>query len=344
MKKGSDAIRNFLADRYSKKDYLEVISQFEKDDSFEELKAYLEKYWEEEQHSNPVIQSEDPQILLKIQQQILKQTMKKHQGTSRKLMLYFSKIAAVLIIPVLLAGIYFYIQWQKKDLQEEVYAEIYCPPGTRSRFNLPDGSTGWLNSDSYLKYPVRFQGNRTVELSGEAFFNVAKNRNSPFRVHAEGLQVEALGTQFNVMAYPDWPRTEVSLEEGSVKVSKAGTNLNEILVPNQRLVFSRAGGTVAVNSGDTGYFTSWKDGYLVFRNVPLEEVAVRLSRWYNSEITILDSRLKSVPFRATFRNESLERVLSLLAISTPISYQINESITNKDGTYEKQKVTIRSKN
>lgn len=343
MKEEFEAIKNFLDNCYSKEDYLSVISQFGKDDSFEELKGYLEKYWEEEKQ-NTLPAKNYQALCLKVQQQILKQEMQHRGNRKGKLVHLLSRIAAVLIVPVLLAGIYFYVEWRKMDSQKEVYAEIYCPPGTRSRFNLPDGSTGWLNSDSYLKYPVRFSDNREVELNGEAFFNVAKKRYSPFNVHAGGIRVEALGTHFNVMAYPDCERVEVSLEEGSVKVTKPETNLNEILVPDQRLVFSKSVSKVAINSGDTDYFTSWKDGFLVFRNVPMREVAARLSRWYNSEIIIEDDVLKEVPFRATFKNESLERVLSLLAISTPISYQLIESKPLNNGTYERQKVKITAKN
>jgi ferric-dicitrate binding protein FerR (iron transport regulator) len=343
VKEEFEAIKNFLDNRYSKEDYLTVISQFEHDDEFEKLKDYLERYWKEGKENIPP--DENYQALyLKIQQQILKQELQHRGSRNRKLVHYLSRIAAILIVPVFLAGLYFYAQWRKIDSQKEVYAEIYCPPGTRSRFNLPDGSSGWLNSDSYLKYPVWFINNREVELNGEAFFDVVKKKYSPFRVHTGGIQVEALGTHFNVMAYPDCERVEVSLEEGSVKVTKPETNLNEILIPDQRLVFSKSENKVAINSGDTDYFTSWKDGFLVFRNVPMREVAARLSRWYNSEIIIEDDKLKEVPFRATFKNESLERVLSLLAISTPISYQLIESKPLKDGTYEKQKVRIMAKN
>jgi transmembrane sensor len=339
VKQGFEAIKNFLDNRYSKEDYLNVISQFEKDDSFEELKDYLEKYWEEEEEG--ILPTKNYQAFcLKVQQRILKQELQRRGSRDGKLVHFLSRIAAVLIIPVFLAALYFYAGWRKMDSQKEVYAEIYCPPGTRSRFNLPDGSSGWLNSDSYLKYPVRFNENRQVELNGEAFFDVAKKKNSPFSVLAEGIRIEALGTEFNVMAYPGCPRIEVSLEEGSVKVTRSGTDLKQTLVPDQRLVFSKSESKVVINTGDNSYFTSWKDGYLVFRNVSLQEVADRLARWYNSEIIIEDDMLKEVPFRATFRNESLERVLSLLAISTPISYQIIESKSINDHTYERQKVRI----
>ncbi|MEL7585913.1 MAG: FecR domain-containing protein [Prolixibacteraceae bacterium] len=334
------AIRNFLDNRYSKDDYLQVISQFEEDETFGGLKSYLIG---QEWHSvsDQALPEEKYQVLrMQVLQQILKQESGYHRRGISRFAPLIGRVAAILILPLFLATLYFYVQWQKIDSQQDVYAEIYCPPGTRSRFNLPDGSAGWLNSDSHLKYPVRFTGNRQVELSGEAFFDVAENKHSPFTVKAEGINVEALGTEFNVMAYPDCSRIEVSLEEGSVKVSRPETDLNEILIPDQRLVFSKTANKVTVHSGDNNYFTSWKDGYLVFRNVPLGEVAMRLSRWYNSEITVADDTLKNMPYRATFRNESLERVLSLLSMSANISYSITELKTNNDGTYEKQKVML----
>lgn len=343
VKKRFESIQKFLDDLYSKEDYLKVISQFEKDNEFEELKNYFKDHWDTvDDHTIP---DEKFQFLrFRVQQQILKQELQRTHNGWWCFLNPVSRIAAILIIPLIIASLYFFYHWRELASGEPVYAEIYCPPGTRSRFNLPDGSSGWLNSDSYLKYPVLFSGNRQVELKGEAYFDVMKKRNAPFTVSAGGVQVEALGTQFNVMAYPDCSRIEVSLEEGSVKVTEPETDLNEILFPDQRLILSLTANKASVTPGDTDYFISWKDGYLVFRNVPLSEVASRLSRWYNSEIIIQDDVLKNMPYRATFKNESLERVLSLLAMSAPISYELTESKTNNDGTYEKQKVIITYKN
>lgn len=342
-KNSHNAFNNFLGDHYSKNDYLEVLRQFETDDKFEDLKGLLEANWNAVDGS--LLTDERFRYLrTKLNQQVREKKQQERQGIVRRLVLSVDRIAAFLLLPLLLVSVYFFYQWRELAVNQQVYAEIHCPPGTRTKFNLPDGTTGWLNSNSSLKYPVQFKGNKHLELVGEAWFDVKKDKNSPFTVKAEGIDIEALGTKFNVMAYSECRKVEVSLEEGSVKITKKGSDLNEILKPDQRLVHDRIKNQAAIFSGDTDYFTSWKNGFLVFRNVPLTEVASRMGRWYNSEIVIQDKVLENIPFRATFKNESLERVLSLLSMSAPIVYQIIEPQTNKNGIYEKQKVIIRYKN
>lgn len=338
-KKDYQELKNFLENNYSKVDYLEVLKQFEENDTFEDLKDKLKEKWEATDGS--LLSDERYQYLRsRVQQLIFEKKQKEGQQLIRRLIKPFNRIAALLLIPLFITSLYFFYQWRELAGNQESYVEIHCPPGTRSKFNLPDGTSGWLNSNSYLKYPALFLHNRHVDLIGEAYFDVKKDKHSPFTVSAEGVDVEVLGTHFNVMAYPDSEHIEISLEKGSVKVTREGTDLSEILKPDQRLVHDKNTNTASIISGDTGYFTSWKDGFLVFRNVPFSEVASRLSRWYNSEIIIQDDILKNIPYRATFKEEPLERILFLLSLSTPIDYTIVESKTNKDGIYEKQKVII----
>ncbi len=338
------AIEKFMKDSYSRKDYLKVIRQFRSDEEFDKLKEFLEQTWNETDGS---MFSEESYRKLKscLHGAIDKQRhlQNKEAYSRQRFITIFSRVAAILIIPLLICSVYFFIRWKFYPAGQEVFAKIYCPPGTRAEFNLPDGSTGWLNSDSYLRYPVNFTVNRHVDMEGEAYFNVAKDRQHPFVVQADGLHVQALGTHFNIMAYPDWKRMEVTLEEGAVQITSDGSGLKKVLRPDQRMVLDLSSGRDSVITGDAGYFTSWKEGYLVFRNVPLEEVAVRLGKWYNSDIVIEDDALKNIPYRATFKDQSLERVLSLLKITAPISYELIEAKTNKNGAYEKQKVIIRYK-
>ena len=338
-----NAINNFLSDNYSKDDYLEVIGQFKNDVEFQKLKVVLEENWNAEE-GGFLSDESFKNLQLRVREAIISRKYQEKNKFANRFLRSFNRVAALILIPLFIVSAYFFVQWQELASSRDVFAEIYCPPGTRSKFNLSDGTTGWLNSNSSLKYPVQFKGNRHLELTGEAWFDVKKDKNSPFTVKAGGIDVEALGTKFNVLAYPDCQKVEVSLEEGSVKVTKEGSDLNEILKPDQRLVHYGNKGQATIFLGDIQYFTSWKDGVLTFRNVPLAEVATRLGRWYNAEIVIQDKVLEDIPFRATFKNESLERVLDLLSMSTPITYQIIEPQTNKRGIYEKQKVIIRYKN
>jgi ferric-dicitrate binding protein FerR (iron transport regulator) len=341
--KENKLLKNFISDQYSKKEYLSILNQFEDDDQFDVMREELKDCWEATDGSI-VSDAIYLQLWNRTKPKVLQGEMNQETQWTYRFRKVFYRIAAVLILPLLIASLYFFAQWQDLAQSETVYVEIQCPPGMRSRFNLPDGTTGWLNGDSYLKYPVQFSKNRSVKLIGEAYFDVKKDKHSPFRVSAQGLEVEVLGTRFNVMAYDDLHRIEVTLDEGSVEVSKQGTSLNEILKPNEHLVLDKNQHHVTIHEVQTSHFTSWKDGVLEFRNVPLVEVARRLERWYNSEIIIQDDVLKDIPYRATFKNESLGRVLELLSLSAPICYEIIESKTNTNGIYEKQKVILKYKN
>ena len=341
-KNSHQAFRNFLDNRYSKADYLEVLRLFESGEEFKNLNGMLKESWHADDRDS-LSDEACKKLQLRIREEILLKKQQEKRRFVNRFARSFNRAAAILLLPLFLASAYFFIQWKGLTSGQDVYAEIYCPPGTRTKFNLPDGTTGWLNSYSRIKYPVQFANNRHIELSGEAWFDVKKDPNAPFVVHADGIKVEALGTQFNVLAYPFWPKVEVSLEEGSVQVSWEKFRIDETLVPNQRLVMDKVRNSSVIYSGDTNFFTSWKDGLLVFRNTPLFEVAARLGLWYNTDIILQDRALEIIPFRATFKNESLERVLALLSMSVPISYQIVEPKTI-NGIYEKQKVIISYRN
>ena len=131
--------------------------------------------------------------------------------------------------------------------EKTIYAEIFSPLAARTRFELPDGSTGWLNSGSTLKFPVKFYGaQRKVELSGEGFFDVVKNSEKPFVVKTSDINIIALGTKFNVLAYPDDETFEITLESGKVVVEKTGVSGEPVkiaeLQPDHQLVISRKTG------------------------------------------------------------------------------------------------------
>ncbi len=341
--KGQKLLEKYINDCYSKEDYLTLLERFKDDDQFEALALELEEAWKLED-GHKVLDEDYQRLWHQLKPEIMKRTKPKEKQKRYSINQLFNRVAAVLVLPLLLTSLYFFHEWRELSGGEQVFTEIHCPPGMRSQFNLPDGSTGWLNGDSHLKYPVLFTENRSVELDGEAYFDVKRDSHSPFVVNAGGVDIKVLGTHFNVMAYSDFHRVEVTLDEGAVQVSKRGTGLNEVLKPNEHFALDKREKRMSVRTVQTSYFTSWKEGVLEFRNVPLKEVALRLSRWYNSEITIQDEVLKDIPYRATFKNESLERVLSLLALAAPISYEIVEPKINEDGIYAKRQVILRYKN
>lgn len=252
----------------------------------------------------------------------------------------FQRAAAILIIPLMLSFLaYFY--FQPKPSIPISYAEIQCPMGVRTKFQLPDGSTGYLNSGSSLKYPAQFIGERKVELSGEAFFDVVHNPEIPFHVNTKNLDIKVLGTTFNVIANEDEQTEEIVLQTGKVDISSKRGNQLAVLKPNEQLTLNIEKQTVTKNEVEAAQYTSWKDGKLVFRNENMQQVARRLSRWYNAEVLVDGNMLNEYTFHATFADEPLDEVLKLISLTTPISYKEEKRASDSDGVFQKRKIILR---
>ncbi|MDD2303333.1 MAG: DUF4974 domain-containing protein [Prolixibacteraceae bacterium] len=252
----------------------------------------------------------------------------------------FQRVAAILIFPLLFSFLaYFHFQ-DKFSASSVSYAEIQCPMGVRTKFQLPDGSTGYLNSGSSLKYPVQFNGERKVELIGEAFFDVVHNAKIPFHVNTKNLDIKVLGTTFNVIANEDEQSEEIVLQTGKVNVSaKSGEMLAE-MKPNEQLTLNIEKQTVSKTEVEASQYSTWKEGKLVFRNENMQQVARRLSRWYNADVVVDDRMLDTYTFHATFADEPLDEVLKLLSITTPLSYKEEKRTSDQEGVFQKRKIVL----
>ncbi len=229
------------------------------------------------------------------------------------------------------------------------YSEIRAPYGSRVHFELPDGSTGWLNNGSSLKYPMRFVGGeRQVFLVGEGYFDVMHNSNKPFVVQTENNKVVALGTSFNVQAFKGDIEEEVTLIKGEVVVRRklSDNKYSDILVmkPGQHVELNVNTGEIAFLEQEAEKYISWKDGKMVFRNDPLSSIINEMERFYNVDIEVKDIELFKYHFHATFEDETLYEALRLLTLSTPIKYKISKRVKNTSGTYEKRKIVLYIKN
>jgi len=256
---------------------------------------------------------------------------------------YLLRIAVILFIPVLAASLLFYFR-SNSFRNIKSYSEIHSTYGTRTTFYLPDGSTGWLNGGSSLKFPTQFGSKtRNVKLTGEAYFHVVSNSKRPFVVSTDNIDVKVFGTSFNVMAYADEVITEVTLESGKIEVFKKSNNIIKrigILKSNESCIYNSlldSGKILSVNCKEK---LSWLDGKLTFKYEPFDEVVHKLKRWYNVNIIIKDELLKSYVYYGTFKDETLEEVLRLLQYTAPIRYRDIERERNQDGTFEKRKVEI----
>ena len=191
----------------------------------------------------------------------------------RQVLGVIQRAAAVLFIPVFLLSAYLFIQQGQGNVRT---LAVRTNPGVVSAFDLPDGSKVWLNANSELRYPSDFNADtRTVELTGQGYFEVTKNAHKPFIVKADkDYSVEVLGTSFNVSAYKDESMIETTLVEGSVKLNvvSGGKRMTQMLKPNEKAEYQKGAGKIKVFGVNTEYDTAWKNGEIIFRNHPMDKV------------------------------------------------------------------------
>jgi transmembrane sensor len=258
----------------------------------------------------------------------------------------WKQIAAILLIPVILSNLLYFILRSTTDPipTQPVYNELFAAFGTRSALKLSDGTSVWLNSGSSIKYPDKFTGDdRTVFLNGEAYFEVVSNAAKPFIVNTSSITVKATGTKFNVLGYSAINEDEVTLVSGKVEVGlAAGKNNGEStkLEVNQHLTFSKNTGAVRIVNEDTYKYISWKEGKLIFRNEPMKDVVKKIGQVFNIDIEIRGKELENYSYRATFEDESLSEILKLLKLSSPIDYYEVRRNPLPDGSFPKKKVII----
>lgn len=342
MDTNKEKIRRFTSGKFSFNDYLSVSSFFKNEGNNEVLKERMESEWNETDHTN-----NNKERLSQILDNLhLQRNMNSNVKANVFQNFYhvFSKVAVVLIIPALITiAVLSYLSINSPE-KAESWAEIHSPVGSRTKFQLPDGSQGWLNGGSSIKYPINFMKHRNVEISGEAWFDVVHLKSEVFRVITPYFDVKVLGTQFNVIAYDNETTAEVILERGKVLLLGKDQEINEELNPDQHLVYNKSTKTLAKTDIDSKSYTSWKDGVLIFKNEPMSEIARRLERRYNAEIILHGDSLKSSIFRATFQDENLDEICKMLSTVAPIKYKIYNRKKQPDNTFAKGKVEMWLKN
>lgn len=253
---------------------------------------------------------------------------------------WVSRVAAVLLISLLTANLYFFLR-ERESGREDAMLQIIAPAGSRVNFELPDGSSGILNGGSRLNYAGAFAVNRRVELVGEAWFDVEKDNQHPFVIDANQNKVIVVGTRFSLAVWPDDNSTELILEEGKVLFQSPDAGAAVEVEPGQRLV--EKNGRIEQQEVETWKYTAWKEGKLVFRNDSMEEIASRISRWYNVDVEIRGEGMEEYKFRGVFEDDSLEEVLRLLKMTSPIDYEILDRQSNADGSFSRKQVILTKK-
>jgi len=342
MKKtdNKDKVRQFFEASASEADWDTVKKIFENEEHSDELKQILHEHWNELEEAKLQEQDLSP-IFYKLYYQITHEKSSAQKKADKQWWYYYKNIAAVFLPLLLLVNIYFFsldINITQTD-NYTAQSEIVAPTGSRVHFQLPDGSTVWLNGGSSIKYPGNFSENRLISLKGEAYFDVEKKDN-PFVVEAKEMSISVLGTKFNVSAYQALEKVEVVLESGKVKLKQTHGAREIEMKPNDKVVIDTESKQINITEVDPLKFTSWKEGKLIFRNDDLKDIKDRLETWYNIEIVIHNQENKDISLRATFIDETLEEVLKLINLSFPIEYEIQERAVNPNGELQKKKVTI----
>jgi transmembrane sensor len=334
-------LHNFSEGNYSFNDYLKVRQWFEKINDSPDLKKEMEHQWEDLISSRNTGDESLGHIFEKIDYNILLEERKKPQ--KRKLLNFYRQAAAILLIPLLIFSVWYFFKQPAQTTKAESWVEINAPEGARVEFFLPDSTSGWLNSGSKLKFPTVMGEHRKVELTGEAYLQVKQRNHSDFIVSVPDMDLKVLGTQFNISAYPGDAFSDVVLAEGEVEINGKAGVFNYTLLPNEKITFRRDTKSLDKKRVDASRYSAWKDGYLIIENEPLGQVLGRFERWYNTEIILQDDVLKSYRFKATFKDEPLEEVLRLIALTTPIRYKIENRDIDSKGVYKQKRVLIKLK-
>jgi len=238
----------------------------------------------------------------------------------------FLKYAAILALALLLPFSYY---MGTRNNSDDSITTISCAYGDKSSIVLPDSSHVWLNSGSKLTFSSNFKSGRKVSLEGEAFFSVSKDKHHPFQVKTADVNIEVLGTKFNLKAYPDEKSVSTTLVEGSVNISSKYEST--LMKPDEKLVFDKGSKKMVVQAlTDTAPETEWKDGRFVFRNESLAELKPKLERWFDVDIVFGDELVKNRKFTGVLGRESILEAVSYFDLSNFVTCRIegNKIIIN----------------
>lgn len=317
MKK-TDKIFHLFTGQLENDNKKEILSQVNQDSGTKEEFGKLKNAWALVSSSKEMPSYQKEKLYLDFK--------KKVQAKQRFRIQDIWRYAAVFILAVGLSGLFFYAHpdFVGKLIPNTHFTTAIAENGQISKIILPDNSIVWLNSGSKIKYDNSFAvNNRDIQLTGQAFFQVTKNKKLPLKVFSKNLEVKVVGTRFDVSAYPENDEIKVVLERGKVimhnsKVKSSHYELN----PGEMAQFDLSSGKIALKKVNPQEFISWKDGILIFRDEPMAEVIPQLQRRYNIDIVVNNPRIFKSVFTATIKDETLEEIFKSIGFACSVHYQI----------------------
>lgn len=314
-----DSIERTLNNDATKDEAREVIKWFQTMEGQAWLSARLDD------DEKIVIENEEMLIDHKIPSEVIYNKIKK-QLLKQKVRRIFWGAAAVLIPFIILLLSFFYVNSRVDLLAGSEYDEVYVPKGEKMQLIFQDGSKVHLNSESRIRYPRKFAfSERKVELEGEGWFDISKNKKRPFIVDLGCVRVRVLGTTFVVKAYPKENDISVELENGSIElITKMSKYFN--MIPGDKAVYERSSGNCKITRPENHIsYSEWKQHTFVFNNSPLSEVMTTLSRTYNINFIVEDSLALNYNYTLTTNSKNLSFVLKELEKITPVRFVENDT-------------------
>lgn len=304
------------------------ISLAEEEILFQYVKATAEnerlfRKWEQEWAASARLMPEVDKEWKKLQSRMSIRDILDNQrisGAKRK-RAYMFVAAAVIAVLIITGGIYGVQQYVYTEMSDNIFA-LQTGMGEKSRIVLADGTIVYLNAGSTLKYSGNFNAkNREVILSGEAYFEVTKLPGDiPFTVQTDQYSILVKGTKFNVSSYQEDEQYTTALLEGSIDILYKGNHIP--VAPGELMKLNKQNGKLSRERGQTAQYTSWIEGRVEYDKITLSELAVRLSRKYDVDITLDNSLNKDVAFRISLRNEeTIGDILKALSKVIPIRYE-----------------------
>ena len=332
-------IDKVFGQKFSLLDHKNLKRYFEDSNLNEAVKLVVQEQWEQFVPDLDSCPNLDP-VFFKLYYAI--NTCKDSVPKGRSLFFRISQIAAILIVGLLIAtSIYFTNNGSEKVSNQQV--EFISRSGFRNQFKLPDGTEGWLGYNSGLKYHVDSNNQRIVDLNGLAFFNVTHRPKQPFIVKTPSkLNIEVLGTKFNVSSYSEDNSCEVILEQGSVKLNLQDQKVG-VMIPNERVVYHLENNSIEKSNVNALDYVAWKDGKLILNDISLKETCLKLGQFYNVEFELKTEKIDNQKVRLVLEDETLEEALKLLTMIAPVSYQIEKRKIMDNNSYSKTKIILKNK-
>ncbi len=325
--------------KFSLLDQKELENYFEDKRLNEETRLVLKEQWRQFE-PNPDSHPNLEHVFYKLYYTINNQ--KDSTRKSQSIFLRISQIAAILIVGILIAtSIYFSNNGDRNVRDQQI--EFISHSGFRNQFKLPDGTTGWLGYGSKLKYHIESDDRRIVDLNGLAFFNVTHRQKQPFVVKTPAnLNIEVLGTKFNVSSYAGDSSYEIILEQGSVRLNFQDRKVGD-MIPNERVIYQLNNNSIEKSNVNVLDYVAWKDGKLILNNISLKEACLKLGRFYNVDFDLQTKNIDDQKVRLVLEDETLEDALKLLTMIVPVKYQFEERKIQENNSYSRKKIILKNK-